>query len=88
MTLSFPNLSRSYDAARHRVRFWGHDDSIEIPFFIEESAIFKLFPATRNAEDGILAAFDAGRARVTEAAQRVYRPHQRRSFYVLAAGDF
>ena len=88
MALAFPNLSRSYDGARRRIRFWGHDDALEIPFFLEESAIFKLFPKTQNTETQILAAFDAARDRVNEIAQRAYVPRARRPFYVLGGTDF
>jgi hypothetical protein len=35
MALNFPNFSRSYDAAANRIRFWGHDGAVEIPFFLE-----------------------------------------------------
>jgi hypothetical protein len=88
MTLNFPNQSRSYDPDRHRVRFWGHDDAMEVPFFLDEAALFKLYPRTKNAEAGILAAFDAARDRIFEVAGKVYAPRERRSFYVLAAADF
>jgi hypothetical protein len=88
MTLNFPNQSRSYDLNRRRVRFGGHDDAVEVPFFVDEAAIFKLYPRTKNAEEGILAAFDAARERIFEVAGKVYAPRQRRSFYVLAAADF
>lgn len=88
MPLSFPNHSRSYDAERRRIRFWGHDDAFEVPFFLEESAIFKISPRTPNVEAGILAAFDAARDRIFAAAGKVYTPRQRRNFYVLAATDF
>ena len=30
MTLDFPNESRSYDAKRNLVRFWGYDSALEI----------------------------------------------------------
>ena len=33
-SVAFPNASRSYDATRVAVRFWGYDQSMEIPFFI------------------------------------------------------
>jgi hypothetical protein len=88
MTLGFPNQSRSYDADHHRVRFWGHNNAMEVAFFIEESAIFKIAPRTANAESAILAAFDAARDRILAAAAKVYSPTQRRSFYVLAPADF
>jgi len=87
MTLSFPNPSRSYDAERGRIRFWGHDDALEVPFFVEEAAIFRLFPRTRNAEQAVLAAFDAARERINEIAGKVYTRNER-AFYVLAASDF
>ena len=88
MTLNFPNQSRSYDPDRRRVRFWGHDDAMEVSFFLDEAALFKLYPRTKNAEEGILAAFDAARERIFEVANKVYAPRQQRSFYVLAAADF
>jgi hypothetical protein len=88
MTLGFPNHSRSYDPAQRRIRFWGHDNALEVTFFLEESAIFKLAPSTRNVEAGILAAFDSARDRILAAAAKVYVPAQRRSFYILAARDF
>jgi hypothetical protein len=88
MTLNFPNLSRSYDAAGNRIRFWGHDGAIEVPFFLEIGGLLRLYPGTPYTKSRILAAFDAARDRVTEAATRVYSPRRRRSFYVLAAGDF
>ena len=88
MTLRFPNESRSYDADRGRIRFWGHDDAIEVPFFLEEAAIFRLFPKTLNAEAAMLAAFDSARERICEIAGKVYRAGCGRSFYVLAASDF
>jgi hypothetical protein len=88
MTLRFPNPSRSYDADRGRIRFWGHDDAIEVPFFLDEAAIFRLFPRTQNAEAAVLAAFDAARDRICEIASKVYGAGRGRSFYVLAASDF
>ena len=87
MALNFPNVSRSYDATANRVRFWGYDDAIEVPFFLEVGALLRLYPETPNVESRILAAFDAARDRIIEAAGRVYSP-RRKSFYVLAAADF
>jgi hypothetical protein len=87
MALSFPNLSRSYDAAGRRVRFWGYDSAMEIPFFVEASALVGLAPRTSDAETGILAAFDAARARIIEVATKVHS-FDKRSFYVLVASDF
>ena len=49
-TLSVPNRSRSFDAAKSRVRFWGYDSAIEISFFLETGALRKLIPETDEAE--------------------------------------
>lgn len=87
MTLSFPNGSRSYDARRCLVHFWGYDSALEISFFIEVGALYKLNPQTRNAEASFLEAFDAARDRIHEAARKVYtRAHK--DAYLLAAEDF
>jgi len=88
MTIGFPNHSRSYDAARRRIRFWGHVSALEVTFFLEEDAIFKLCPRTKNVEAGILAGFDTAWARIQEVAGKLYARGQRRAFYVLAASDF
>ena len=88
MALNFPNPSRSYDPEHRRIRFWGHDDAMEVPFFLEEDVLFKLYPRTRNAESAMLESFDLARPRIFEAASKAYRPGQRRSFYVLTTSDF
>ena len=58
-SVAFPNDSRSYDATRLAVRFWGYDQSIEVPFFIGADVLGALQPAMAAAPDGCLAAFDA-----------------------------
>ena len=88
MALNFPNFSRSYDATGNRIRFWGHDDAIEVPFFLEVSALLGLCPETPHVEARILAAFDGARGRIIKAAGKVYSPRRRKGFYVLAAADF
>jgi hypothetical protein len=88
MSLNFPNPSRSYDPERHRIRFWGHDSAMEVPFFLEEKAIFVLYPRTTNTEAGILAAFDLARERIFAVAAKVYSPGHYRSFYTLTGDQF
>ena len=88
MSLAFPNPSRSYDPVSRRIRFWGHDSAMEVRFFLEENAIFVLYPKTRNTEEAILAAFDAARERIFAVAAKVYAPGQHRSFYTLAGDQF
>ena len=38
MAIMFPNASRSYDATRHAVRFWGYDSAMEWSFFVTVDA--------------------------------------------------
>jgi hypothetical protein len=87
MVLSFPNPSRRYDAVRRRVCFWAYDSAVEVPFFLEESALFRLDPKTKNVEAAMLATFDAARDRINAVAERVHA-FQKRSFHVLVASDF
>jgi hypothetical protein len=89
MQLNFPNPSRSFDAPRNRVRFWGYDSAIEISFFVEADALRKLSPEMSNVETGLLKAFDAARKRIHEVADKVYVLGRKGSFaYILAAKDF
>ena len=87
MTLNFPNGNRSYDARRNLIRSWGYDSALEISFFVEVSALYKLNPQTRNVEAGYLEAFDAARDRIHETARKVYS-RNRQGAYLLAAVDF
>lgn len=87
MTISFPNGSRSYDATRRRVRFWGYDRALEISFFVEADALMIVDPQVRDAEATVLQAFDDGRDRVHEVAASVYSRSHGFS-HVLTAADF
>ena len=88
MSLSFPNPSRSYDATKNRVRFWGYDSAIEISFVVEEGALEKLCPDMSHTEGGLLVAFDDARTRIHEVADRVYARSTKRTFsFCLAASD-
>jgi len=89
MRLSFPNPSRSFDAGRSRVRFWGYDSAIEISFFVEVDALKRLCPELSNAETGVLKAFDAALNRIHEVADNVYVRGGKGSYaYILAAEHF
>ena len=68
MSLNFPNQSRSYDATRRAVRFWGHDSAMEASFFVTEDALKRVQPDMRFDEPGLLGAFDANRALIYAAA--------------------
>ena len=86
MTLMFPNQSRSYDATRRAVRFWGHDSAMEWSFFGTEDALKRVHPALAPGEAGLLDAFDAHRERILAAASRAYA-HGRKGSYELGAKD-
>jgi hypothetical protein len=83
MALTFPNASRSYDAAGRRVRFVGYDGMFQVAFFVETAAIAK---ASLN-ESGYLEAFDAARTSIQEIARKAYS-NSRKNMYVLTKTDF
>jgi hypothetical protein len=85
--VSFPNASRSYDATRVAVRFWGYDQSMEIPFFIGAAVLVGLEPKMSAEPDGCLEAFDSHRTRICATAAQVYA-RVRRGSYDLLASDF
>jgi hypothetical protein len=86
MALSFPNQSRSYDTRKQCVRFWAHDASFEIPFFVEAGALARIDPNATSDEQGLLSVFDLNRDRICIAAGRAYAS-DRRGSYTLAASD-
>ena len=91
MELSFPNPSRSYDAAKNRVRFWGYDRTIEVSFFVEVDALLRLCPEMKSAEKEFLKAFDSVLKLIHEAANKAYIEGGKGKgsyAYVLAANDF
>ena len=87
MTLTFPNPSRSFDATRNVVRFWGYDSAIECSFFVTRDALERLVPRILPEELALLAAFDGNREQICRAATRVYSRGQRGS-YELDASAF
>lgn len=86
MALNFPNPSRSYDSRKRCVRFWAHDASFEVPFFVEADALRHMDPDATADEPGLLSAFDFNRDRICAAAGRAYA-RDRRGSYTLAASD-
>jgi hypothetical protein len=79
MTISFPNSSRSYDATRQAVRFWGYDRSMESSFFVTVDALRRLQPNLSFDADDLLRAFDVNRERIHAIAARVYARGRRGS---------
>jgi hypothetical protein len=86
MALNFPNQSRSYDARTQCVRFWAHDASFEVPFFVRADALCHIDPNATSDEPGLLNAFDLNRERICAAAGRAYA-RDRRGSYTLSAAD-
>ena len=72
MKLNFPNPSRSYDACRHCVNFWGYDNAREIAFAVNDSVISNLSPDVGSGELAVLAAFDRHREQILTLARSVY----------------
>lgn len=85
MAVHFPNGSRSYDGTRRAVRFWGHDRSMECPFFVTANALKYLHPNLAYDADEILRAFDISRDRIHAAAARVYARGRKGSYDVDVA---
>jgi hypothetical protein len=85
--LSFPNASRSYDATRRCIRFWGHDGAIEVSFFMEEAALMGMTHGASGGESSLLDSFDKNRERILRTAQKVYE-RRRKGSYELIAADF
>ena len=86
MSLSFPNRSRSYDATRDAVRFWGYDTAMERSFFITRDALKRVKPDMQLDESGILHAFDQNRDLICAAAAKVYL-RGRKGSYELNVND-
>ena len=87
LTVSFPNESRSYDARRRAVCFWGYDRSMENSFFVTSDALKHIQPSLEPDEASVLRAFDSNRKLIHDIAAKVYA-RGRRNAYVLVAADF
>jgi hypothetical protein len=86
MSLEFPNDSRSFDATRRAVRFWGYDKAMEWSFFVTIEALMQVQPAMAQDEAGMLGAFDSNLEKIRAAATRLYS-RGRKGSYELGAGD-
>jgi hypothetical protein len=80
MAITFPNRSRSYDATRRAVRFWGYDRSMEYSFFIMADALKQMQPNLQVDAIYILRAFDVNRERIYEIAAKVYARGRKGSY--------
>jgi len=73
LTLNFPNPSRTYDASRHCVCFWGYDNSREITFLVDDAMLAKMDFDMGSGEPALLAAFDRNRDRILGLAKDLYK---------------
>jgi hypothetical protein len=87
MSLTFPNDSRSYDATRQAVRFWGYDSAMETSFFVTCDALKRLQPDLVQDKGAALLAFDHHRNAIYAAAAKVYA-RGRKGSYELTAAEF
>jgi len=87
MALNFPNGSRSFDATRCAVRFWGYDTAMEWSFFVTQDALKRLQPDMPFEPAAALMAFDSNRDVIYAAAAKAYA-RGRRGSYELVAADF
>lgn len=85
--LTFPNQSRSYDATRNAVRFWGYFRSMENSFFVSTEALTRIQPGLDADEQGFLRAFDSNRDLIYATAAKVYAGGAKGS-YDLTVRDF
>lgn len=85
--LNFPNASRSYDATRRCIHFWGNDGALEVSFFLDESALIKIAIEPPSSEASLLESFDQNRERILRTARKVYE-RRRKGSYDLFASDF
>jgi hypothetical protein len=85
MTIIFPNESRSYDATRRAVRFWGYDRSMEATFFVTADALSRLEPGSQFDAADLLPVFDCNRERIHAIAARVYARGPKGSYDLVAA---
>jgi len=83
IALKFPNLSRSFNAARQSIRFGGYDTVFEVAFEVDTGALAQIDTEGKlHDEAAWLAVFDDNRV-----ASAVYAKQPRR-FVQLAAAHF
>ena len=85
-SVTFPNQSRSYDATRRAVHFWGYDRSMEASFYLAADALQRIQPNLNPDVPGLLRAFDLNRNLIYAIAAKVYA-RGRRGSYDLNVAD-
>lgn len=87
MTISFPNVSRSFDADKQCISFWGYDSAFEVCFQVGRDALARVVGEPCVGEQALLHAFDTNRPRIHAVATRAYT-RRRGSYFALAPTDF
>lgn len=87
MSLMFPNAARSYDDAKHRIRFLGHDGMFEVKFFIDADVVIRALPHQGANERELLFAFDRMLDKIHVVAARLYKKNARDSI-TIGRSDF
>ncbi|CAG9186487.1 DUF1488 family protein [Cupriavidus pampae] len=82
MALNFPNPSRSYDASRHCVRFWGYDESREVSFRVSGVFLAQLARDHALDEEHQLALFDQYREQIYVLAHDIYTDDPRHTYVI------
>ncbi len=85
MALNFPNQSRSYDALRKVVFFWGYDGVMEKAFSVPVDALMKIRMIVQYDEASLLNIFDANRVLIYRAASKAYSRKGNGPFNLTAA---
>src|SRR5829696_5582724 len=79
----FSNESRSFDTTRNAVRFWGHDASMEVSFFVTHDALRMLAAERALSESASFETFDAHRAKIDATAGKVYGRGRKGSYELV-----
>mgnify|MGYP000031640433 CR=1 FL=1 len=87
MSLQFPNTSRSYNASRRCVTFWGYDSTFEISFHVDADVLQRFNPRAGQDEEASLQVFDVNRSRIERVASGIYA-RRKQNFNRLSTSDF
>lgn len=87
MSLMFPNTARSYDDAKRRIRFLGHDGMFEVKFFVDADVVIRELPHQGASERELLVAFDRMLDKIHVVAARLYKKNARTSI-TIGRSDF
>ncbi|WP_423200771.1 DUF1488 domain-containing protein (plasmid) [Cupriavidus sp. H19C3] len=82
MALNFPNPSRSYDAVRHCVCFWGYDNAREVAFQVTDNILLRMSQKVVSEESAFLATFDHHREQILLLAKKIYTPGERTTYTI------